>query len=280
MSKGVVLFASNNSKINYVKQANFLAKRIKKYMGLPTSIVTDIDIQSKYPDTVEVFDEIIQVNNLKHSYANKRYHDGTLSNRVLNFNNGNRADAYFLSPYDETLVMDTDYIVSSDILNNCFEQQNDLCLYKDAVHLGIHSGTPEFDKISDTSVDFYWATVVFFRKTKVNEIYFNLIKHIQENYMHYRSVYQFKSNVYRNDFAFSIAAHIMNGYQKGNFVTSLPGKHYYTIDKDVLHSIVDTEIKVLVEKSQRLGEYTLAKFNNMNLHVMNKFSLERVIDNQ
>jgi hypothetical protein len=280
MSKGVVLFASNNSKINYVKQANFLAKRIKKYMNLPTSIVTDIDIQTKYPDTVEVFDEIIQVNNLKHSYANKRYHDGTLSNRVLNFNNGNRADAYFLSPYDETLVMDTDYIVSSDILNNCFEQQNDLCLYKDAVHLGIHSGTPEFDKISDTSVDFYWATVVFFRKTKVNEIYFNLIKHIQENYMHYRSVYQFKSNVYRNDFAFSIAAHIMNGYQKGNFVTSLPGKHYYTIDKDVLHSIVDTEIKVLVEKSQRLGEYTLAKFNNMNLHVMNKFSLERVIDNQ
>ncbi len=280
MSKGVVLFASNNSKINYVKQANFLAKRIKKYMNLPTSIVTDIDIQTKYPDTVEVFDEIIQVNNLKHSYANKRYHDGTLSNRVLNFNNGNRADAYFLTPYDETLVMDTDYIVSSDILNNCFEQQNDLCLYKDAVHLGIHSGTPEFDKISDTSVDFYWATVVFFRKTKVNEIYFNLIKHIQENYMHYRSVYQFKSNVYRNDFAFSIAAHIMNGYQKGNFVTSLPGKHYYTIDKDVLHSIVDTEIKVLVEKSQRLGEYTLAKFNNMNLHVMNKFSLERVIDNQ
>ena len=280
MSKGAVLFASNNSKINYVKQANFLAKRIKKYMNLPTSIVTDIDIQTKYPDTLEVFDEIIQVNNLKHSYANKRYHDGTLSNRVLNFNNGNRADAYFLSPYNETLVMDTDYIVSSDILNNCFEQQNDLCLYKDAVHLGIHSGTPEFDKISDTSVDFYWATVVFFRKTKVNEIYFNLIKHIQENYMHYRSVYQFKSNVYRNDFAFSIAAHIMNGYQKGNFVTSLPGKHYYTIDKDVLHSIVDTEIKVLVEKSQRLGEYTLAKFNNMNLHVMNKFSLERVIDNQ
>lgn len=280
MSKGAVLFASNNSKINYVKQANFLAKRIKKYMNLPTSIVTDIDIQTKYPDTLEVFDEIIQVNNLKHSYANKRYHDGTLSNRVLNFNNGNRADAYFLSPYNETLVMDTDYIVSSDILNNCFEQQNDLCLYKDAVHLGIHSGTPEFDKISDTSVDFYWATVVFFRKTKINEIYFNLIKHIQENYMHYRSVYQFKSNVYRNDFAFSIAAHIMNGYQKGNFVTSLPGKHYYTIDKDVLHSIVDTEIKVLVEKSQRLGEYTLAKFNNMNLHVMNKFSLERVIDNQ
>jgi len=98
--------------------------------------------------------------------------------------------------------------------------------------------------------------------------------------MHYRSVYQFKSNVYRNDFAFSIAAHIMNGYQKGDFVSSLPGKHYYSIDKDVLHTIKDDEMTVLLEKSQRLGEYTLSKVKGMNLHVMNKFSLERAIDNQ
>jgi hypothetical protein len=278
MSKGVVLFASNNHKINYVKQATFLAKRISKYMDLPTSIVTDVDINDKYPDSVDAFDEIILVNNLKHNYASKRYNDGSLSNRVLNFNNGNRADAYFLSPYDETLVMDTDYVVCNSILNNCFEQQKDLLLYKNAVHLGIHNGTPEFDRISDTSVDFYWATVVFFRKTKLNEIYFNLIKHIQENYMHYRSVYQFKSNVYRNDFAFSIAAHIMNGYQKGNFIANLPGKHFYTIDKDVLHSIEDDEITVLLEKAQRLGEYTLSKVKGMNVHVMNKFSLERAID--
>ena len=278
MSKGVVLFASNNHKINYVKQATFLAKRISKYMDLPTSIVTDVDINDKYPDSVDAFDGIILVNNLKHNYASKRYNDGSLSNRVLNFNNGNRADAYFLSPYDETLVMDTDYVVCNSILNNCFEQQKDLLLYKNAVHLGIHNGTPEFDRISDTSVDFYWATVVFFRKTKLNEIYFNLIKHIQENYMHYRSVYQFKSNVYRNDFAFSIAAHIMNGYQKGNFIANLPGKHFYTIDKDVLHSIEDDEITVLLEKAQRLGEYTLSKVKGMNVHVMNKFSLERAID--
>tara|TARA_B100000925_G_C21976426_1_gene460341 strand:- start:301 stop:1143 length:843 start_codon:yes stop_codon:yes gene_type:complete len=280
MNQGVVLFASNNTKINYVKQAQYLAKRVRKYMDLPTSLVTDVDIKNKFPDAEDAFDQIIFTNTLKHNYANKRYHDGTLSNRILPFNNGNRADAYFLSPYDETLVMDTDYIICNDILNNCFSQKNDLCLYDDAVHLGIHNGTPEFKKISDTSVDFYWATVVFFRKTKMNEIYFNLVKHIQENYMHYRSVYQFKSNVYRNDFAFSIAAHIMNGYQKGNIIGNLPGKHFYSIDKDLCHNIKDDEIVILLEKSQRLGEYTLTKTKGMNIHVMNKFSLERVIDNK
>ena len=36
----------------------------------------------------------------------------------------------------------------------------------------------EFDKISETGVDFYWATCVFFRKTAVNKIFFDLVKHI------------------------------------------------------------------------------------------------------
>ena len=39
--KGAFLIARNNSQVDYVKQAVFLAKRIKKYLGLPTSVLTD-----------------------------------------------------------------------------------------------------------------------------------------------------------------------------------------------------------------------------------------------
>lgn len=280
MSRGVLLFASNNSMMNYVKQANYLALRIRKYLDLPTTLVTDVDVKSKFPEYVKNFDKIINVNNLKLQFANKRYHDGSISNRTLPFNNGNRADAYDLTPYDETLVMDTDYIVSNNLLNYCFEQSKDFLIYDRAVHLGSYTDTAEFKHISDTSVKFYWATVFFFRKNSLNKTFFDLVKHIQENYLHYRSVYQFKSNVFRNDFAFSIAIHIMNGYQSGEFAGKLPGTHYYCIDKDVLHTINEDEFVVFVEKSNRLGEYTLTKITGSNLHVMNKFSLERAIDNQ
>jgi len=153
-------------------------------------------------------------------------------------------------------------------------------LYKDATHVGIHNGTSEFLRVSDTSVDFYWATVFFFRKTKETKIFFDLIKHISKNYMHYRSMYQFRTTVFRNDFAFSIAIHIMNGYQQGDFAGKLPGTKFYSIDKDVLFDIVDDEIKILVQKTNRLGEYTAVKLKGSNCHVMNKFSLERIIDNQ
>jgi len=279
MNKGVLLFANNNGTLNYVKQAYFLAKRIKKYLNLPTSIVTNINIHDKFPDYVDVFDNIIH-DSVSYNETNKRYHDGDLHDVTAKFYNSNRVNAYNLSPYDETIVMDTDYIICNDILKNCFLQQKDFLIYKDAIHIGTHTGTPEFLRVSDTSVDFYWATIFFFRKTAETKIFFDLLQHIEKNYMHYRSMYQFRTTVFRNDFAFSIAIHIMNGYQTGDFAGLLPGKKFYAIDKDVLVDIIDDEIKILVQKTNRFGEYTAVKTKGTNLHIMNKFSLERIIDNE
>ena len=280
MTKGVLLFANNNGALNYVKQANYLAKRIRKYMDLPTSIVTNVDVKAKYPEYLDAFDNILYDKSLEHLSTNKRYHDGDLYDKTTVFHNKNRINAYELSPYDETIVMDTDYIICNDILNNCFIQQKDLLLYKNATHIGIHDGTSEFLRISDTSVEFYWATVFFFRKTKETKIFFDLLKHIEENYMHYRSMYQFKTTVFRNDFAFSIAIHILNGYRNGDFAGKMPGIKFYAIDKDVLFDIVDDEVKILIQKNNRFGEYTASRIKGSNIHVMNKFSLERIIDNQ
>lgn len=277
MTKGVLLFANNNGTLDYIKQAVFLAKRIEKFLQLPVSLVTNNKIKQ---EQAKVFDQIIPTTLSVKSSTNKRHHDGDLYNKITKFYNNDRAYAYELSPYDQTIVMDTDFIISNNLLNNCFIQQKDLLLYKDATHVGIHDGTAEFKRISDTSVDFYWATVFFFRKNEQTKIFFDLIKHIHENYLHYRSMYQFRTTVYRNDFAFSIAIHILNGYKMGNFAGKLPGKKFYAIDKDVLVDIVDDEIKLLVQKTHRLGEYTAVNLKGSNCHIMNKFSLERIIDNK
>lgn len=277
MSKGALLFAFNNESLNYVKQAYFLALRISKHLNLPTSIVTDIDIKDKYPSYATAFDKIIRlekviVNN------NRRYNDGSLHNRVLNFRNAGRECSYDLSPYDETLVLDTDYIICNDNLKHVFDQKQDFMCYKKSSHIGIHQHIPEFERVSDTGIDFYWATVIFFRKTELNKVFFNLVKHIRENYIHYRNVYQFKNTMYRNDFAFSIAIHIMNGFQQGSFAAELPGNNFYSLDKDLLIKIDNDELTFLVEKENRLGEYTGAKLQGSNVHVMNKFSLERALN--
>ena len=276
-TKGVLLIARNNGRINYVKQAVFLANRIKKYLGLSTSIITDSADYLKSAFDESVFDKIIDATNLSESNL-KSYFDGSLSYKVINFKNKSRAKCFELSPYDETILMDTDYIVSNDKLKLCFESDSNLMMFKDSQDIADVRNSREFKYISDSSVDFYWATVVFFRKTKEVEIFFNLVDYIQQEWEHFRNVYQIKTTLFRNDFVFSIAVHIMNGFQSGDFAASLPGKHLYTTDKDVLLELDSDHMIFLVEKERYVGEYTLISTKGQNIHVMNKFSLERNID--
>ena len=88
-----------------------------------TSIVTDIDVRTT------LFDRVIKVD--VKDYTAKIYNNGH-SSEALSFKNTARAESFDLSPYDETLVVDSDVIVCDSQLHNCFDQPNDLCMYRDA----------------------------------------------------------------------------------------------------------------------------------------------------
>ena len=279
MSKGALLIARNNGELDYVKQAIFLAKRIKKYLDIPTSVITDNIEYLKNCSDSDVFDKIIEIPRLE--TKNKRvYHDGTLFYKSASFKNDARHLAYDLTPYDETLLLDTDYIICNNLLKNCFSSNNDFMLFKKSEDIAKVRDEKEFRHVSDYGIDFYWATVIFFRKTELNKIFFDLVAHIRENWKHYLRVYQIDNPMFRNDFAFSIAIHTMNGFQKGDFAQELPGKHLYTIDKDILWELNQDNMLFLVEKKNYLGEYTAIRTQGQSVHVMNKFSLERIIEQE
>ena len=265
MSKGILVHAFNNEQIDYVKQAVSLAKRAQTHLNLPVSIITDCDV----PD---IFDNVIKIS--KDRYTQKIYNNGSHAQR-LTFKNNSRVLSYELTPYDQTLMLDTDVIICDNTFKQCFAQQKDLLLYKDAYDLAQTRNYNEFDKISETSVDFYWATCVYFTKSKTNEIFFNLLKHIEENWQHYRMAYQILNQTYRNDFAFSIAIHIMNGHSKGDFVGHMPGKLFYTTDRDILVDINENQLTFLLEDSN--NKYFPMKTNDITVHAMNKFSLEELL---
>lgn len=279
LSKGALLIARNNGTLDYAKQAVFLAKRIKKYLNISTSVITDSTDYVYHSLEHKVFDEIINIDYTDDNNIRK-YYDGTLSSRTLSFKNNYRINAYDLSPYDETLLLDTDYIISNDLFKSCFDSLSDLQMFSKSQDIANIRDSKQFTHISEYSIDFYWATVVFFRKTPNNKLFFDLIKHIQDNWSHYVSVYQLPSVMFRNDFAFSIAVHILNGFMSGNYVTPLPGKHLYTTDKDILWKLEDDNFTFLVEKKDYVGEYTAVKTQGQSIHVMNKFSLERIINDE
>lgn len=262
MSKGILVHAFNNEEINYVKQACMVAERAKEYLDLPTSIITDCDVPEN------VFDNVIKFEKPT-NYTRKLYNNGNTGTH-LTFKNNARVMSYDLSPYNQTLMIDSDIVICDDVYKNCFKQDQPLLMYKDAYHLGQNLDYKQFNKISDSSVDFYWATCVYFVKCKQNKIFFDLLQHIEQEYKHYRMLYQIVQKTYRNDFAFSIAVHIMNGHRKGNFAGPMPGKLFYTIDKDITHEIDQDKLTFVIDNNP-------IKTKGMTVHAMNKYSLEELL---
>ena len=277
MTKGVVLFAYNNALVDYVGLAIKSTKLIKEHLNLPVTLVTDSSdwLNKTYPDDVALFDNIIS--SLDNTTQKKRFYDGSLHYELVPWKNSTRSNVYELTPYDETLVIDVDYILNSNYLLNLFNLDQDIALFKEAVDLSGWRKSSEFTYISNTSIPFYWATVFYFKKTTYSKLFFELIAFVKNNWNYYRVLYDIDTPTYRNDFAFSIAIHILNGYSCEKFIGTVPGNMYFTLDRDLLFKHQNNACTFLIEKQNALGEYTLLKTDNIDVHIMNKQSIMRVL---
>lgn len=279
MSNGVLLFANNNPQVDYIKQSVYCAKRIKQYLNVDVALATpDANyLYDAFPYYNKYIDIVIET---EHSNSNqtRRFRDGKYAEKKLEWNNLGRSDCFDISPFDKTIVMDTDYLICNNHLQSAFASTHNFMLYKDYYDLGNRKITG-LDMVSDKSIPMYWATVFYFDKSDLSKMYFDLVKHIRDNWGFYRLMYQIPNNNFRNDFAFSIAIHIINGFQSGSWPVSLPGNMYLTVDYDVLHNSEKNKFKFLIDSNLN-GQYTMASVEDCNIHIMNKFSLSRHIDKE
>ena len=277
MTNGIIIFAQNNTEVDYIKLATFAAKQANKYLKLPVSIITDSKywLEKSQPD--HPFDQILEVE-FTPAASRRPFFDGTLSSKQLEWRNFARNQAYDLSPYNQTLVIDSDYIINSSLLKSAFDLDHDFQIYSNSMDLAEWRSLQEFTRINPYSVPFYWATAFIFKKTPSMKSFFDLVAYIKYNWEYYKKLYNIDTTIFRNDYAFSIAIHIMNDKTDGGFATELPGKMIFTKDRDILVAMDSNKMKFLIEKKHYPGEYTLAKTDGLDVHVMNKFSLSRFID--
>ena len=278
---GILLFAHNNHEIDYGKLALLCGRFSQKYLNVPVSLVTDSvtfkwmeknNLESK----IDFFHKIILTDNKSSLDQVRRFYDGSLNYKKAKFLNNFRSSAYILSPYENTLVIDTDLLIMNKNLNSIWDSDYDFMINRYSHDLATDRNITDFDRVSDKSIDFYWATAFFFKKNKKNKIFFDLCNHIIENYDYYKFMYDIKSDLIRNDYVFSIAIHILNGFSNKNRPESLPTNFYHSLDRDELYDVKkDGSMVFLVEKHNRLGEYTLVKTKDLNVHIMNKFSILR-----
>lgn len=280
MSKGILFFAQNNKQIDYSKMAYIAAQYAKKNLDVPISLVTDVGTK-RWIDSnnvsIDIYDKIIITDkDTVEVEQSRRYYDGSLDFKKADFKNGCRAWAYEFSPYEQTLVIDVDLLIVNDRLKNVWDSESDLMINKFSYDIANRKLT-EFDRISDHGIDFFWATAFYFKKTEYTKAFFELCQHIVENYDYYRFIYRIFGPLMRNDYVFSIAIHMMGGFSNKLNPPSLPCEIYYTLDRDELVRVDNNkEFLFLIQKPGHLGEYTYAKTSNQNIHIMNKFSINRL----
>ena len=197
MTRGVILFAFNSPKYNYYEMAEYTAKQINHFLGLPVTLVTDETSLSK--DSEYSFDRIVLV---EPDRSNKR-------DWGIWINKG-RYQAYEFSPYDETLLLDVDYMVNSDKVLKAFDTSVDFCCHDTTTFL-MHPGAPQ-EVLSSHSFKTLWATVIAFKKTNRAKQIFDCLEMVQRNYDHYGNIHSFIGGVYRNDYALTLALRIANGH--------------------------------------------------------------------
>ena len=266
MKRGALLFAFNSPKYNYYEMAEYTAKRIEHFLGLPITVVTDEQSlpakQSfKFNDAIIVEPDTTNVRD-KQVWINK-----------------GRYQAYELSPYDETLLLDTDYMVNSNTLNKLFDMPTDFCCHDTTSFLMNPEAAQEV--LSVYSFKTLWATVVMFKKSNRTKQIFECLEMVQKNYDHYANIHNFIGGVYRNDYALTLALRIANGHTSlssdivpWNLVHVGKNTSVYRNSNDEFN----TEYTVMFDNWKRgkiRKEYCTIK--DTDFHVMNKENFVELI---
>lgn len=270
--KGILIYAFNNDRIDYFLQAAWCADRVARHLALPVTIVTNQNSQrGRSCDHDVIITDAI-------SGGQRRYVQD-ISAQSDSWYNGNRFQSYDLSPYQQTLVLDSDYVVCSDQLSRLFESDIDITVMRNVYDITGRGGFQAYQRISThRGLHHYWATVLYFRRSQLAEDFFTMMSMIKENYAHYSDIYQFPRSPFRNDFAASIALNTIYGHVE----SSVP-----VVPWSMANVFSDVEVKQLDQDSFEL-RYTVGNekilkrliVSGTDFHFMNKLSLAKLYENQ
>ena len=264
LTTGALIFAFNNEKTDYVKMATWCAERVRRFLNIPVAIVTDATDSGLH----QRFEHVIRV---APETGGTRYFEDYAD--TVSWHNAGRTDAYSLSPFDQTLVLDSDYVVCGDQLRQVLNAPQDFLAHRNALNIA----RPDelfLDTFGAHKFPMWWATVMMFRKSNTAQYIFDSMDMIKNNWQHYRDLYGIPEKNYRNDYALSIALGIVSGHTLK--VDSIPWP--------LMSVTPDSELKQLPHDIWELkyqgsdGKPKSIGFAGQDFHAMGKSYLEAIIE--
>jgi hypothetical protein len=281
LPRGYVIYAHNNANIDYSALAICNALLIKKHLKEnAVALITDSDtanyMEHFYSGTMlrKAFDRII-MDDKPANNATRRFHDTRYTTFTDSYNNTNRPNVYELSPFEETILIDSDYLMLDNTMDLAWGNREDFMCNRKTIDLDHKINNFGFNnRFNEMSISLYWATAIYFRKNEKSKLIFDLMNFVKENYAYYQYLYRFShSGYFRNDYALSIAIHMASNLMEYGTVSPLPVDHIrFSMEDDELHQFKDGKCLITSEPVQ--GDFNLHTIST-NLHMMNKRAILR-----
>lgn len=269
--KGVLIYAFNNARIDYFGQAQWCADRVTRYLGLPVTIVTDVESQR----------DRSSVHNLVYSTAESggdRIYNPNRDHAADTWNNGNRYQSWDLSPYKQTIVLDSDYVICSDQLLKLFDTTTSVTAIKNVYDVTGRDDYAPYRWISSRrGLHHYWATVLYFCRDDLSRDFFAMMSMIRKNYRHYCNLYHFHHSPFRNDFAASIALTAVYGHLP-EAVPEIPWS-MANVFSDVEITEIDHDTFDFYYTSDLEQKHHRTRISGQDFHFMNKVGLAQLYEN-
>ena len=208
-SKGILIFAHGRDYLKLAWNARFYAQNM---LHLPITLVTSEskEILNSLNWAYTSLDNVITVEKPAPNISPRTKQEWL---------NRDRVRAYELTPYDETLVIDADYMVHSDKLLSMFgnegeEPQSEPWLMASR-QIDVHtSETVGEEFLGKSKIPMRLATVLYFKKPEA-EPFFELVQTVMDNWKFYAEWLGFDARFFRNDYAFTIADWLLHGKTSG-----------------------------------------------------------------
>jgi len=206
MTKGFLTLAQNGQ-YDYVKMAYVLAMSLKlsqaKYNKLSMIVNKEENIPNKYQ---KVFDKIIFINKPTTSWKIQ-----------------NKWQYFQLSPYDETIVLDSDMLFFNDINIwwNCLGSFDIEFTTTIKNYRGVTNTSDFYRKtFTNNNLPNLYTALFYFKKTKTIENYFKFVRIIFENWeVFYKKFLKDPPKFLSGDVVYSLAAKIIFNRNWDNFLT-------------------------------------------------------------
>ena len=267
MTTGALIFAFNNEQTDYVAMAGWSANRIRRHLKIPTAIITDADPTDPRLGTA---DRIISATPV--SGGTRWFED---YQATVSWHNAGRTDAYSLTPWDQTLVLDADYVVCGNELQTVINSPQDFMCHRYAWDMTSMNDFDGLNWFGNNRMPMWWATVMMFRKSNTAQYIFDSMSMIRANWRHYKDLYHITGTNYRNDYALSIALGIVSGHTLQ--VDNIPFGLASVMPEHTLTQL-DTDYFEIAYTGQDKKLKTMA-WHGMDFHAMGKKHLGDIIAN-